>query len=378
MIDKLAKMNLDKAVKYHYGGFPPSELNLNVIIDSLLKATEALARYDQVLKSLHNTELFLAPLRNQEAVISSRMEGTISTLDEILQYEAVYDDQDKTAEQVRSDIFETILYKRALTNAQRAMEEGYPLSEHLVKSIHQQLLSFGRGANKTPGLYKTEQNFLADKIKQKIEFIPISPEKLIDGMESLFTYMNESKDAVLIKTALMHLEFEALHPFKDGNGRIGRMLITLYLWSSGIISAPHFYISGYMEEHKEKYIDTMRNVSLNGNWEDWCNFFFEAIHQQAIRNIKVAEDIKQLYEEMKKIFADALSSKWSMHALDFIFANPIFRNNRFTNNSGIPAPTAARFARILLERDIIRLIKDSSGRSPALYSFEPLLKLVRV
>ncbi|MEN9884236.1 MAG: hypothetical protein RLZZ420_1453 [Bacteroidota bacterium] len=372
-------MNTQNAVNYHYEAFPPRNLRLDQVLGSLLKATDALARYDQVLKSLHSTEFFLVPLRNQEAVISSRMEGTISTLDEILQYEADFDENsEEDLKNVRSEVFETILYQRALTKAQRKMQDGYPLSQHLVKSIHQELLSFGRGAEKSPGQYKTEQNYLADKIKQKIEFIPISPEKLIDGMENLFTYLNESNDPVLIKTALMHLEFEALHPFKDGNGRIGRMLITLYLWSSGLITAPHFYISGYMEKHKDLYIDTMRKVSSDGNWEDWCNFFFMAIEEQALKNIHIAESIKNLYEEMKSVFADTLSSKWSVNALDFIFANPIFRNNRFTSASGIPAQSASRFTRLLLDRNIIKIIKEASGRRPALYAFEPLLKLVRV
>lgn len=372
-------MDTQNAVKYHYGAFPPRALKLDEVLGSLLKATSALARYDQVLKTLHNTEFFLAPLRNQEAVISSRMEGTISTIDEILQYEADFGEKsNEDPEKVRSEVFETILYQRALSNAQSAIQDGYPLTQHLVKSIHQQLLSFGRGAQKSPGEYKTEQNYLADKIKQKIEFIPISPEKLIDGMEHLFNYLNESNDAVLIKTALMHLEFEALHPFKDGNGRIGRMLITLYLWTTGSIAAPHFYISGYMEQHKDLYINTMRKVSSDGHWEDWCNFFFKAIEEQAIKNIQIADSIKQLYEEMKLVFADTLSSKWSVTALDYIFANPIFRNNRFTSASGIPAQSASRFTRLLLERNIIRSIKDASGRRPALYAFEPLLKLVRV
>lgn len=372
-------MDTQDAVQYHYGAFPPREIRLDRILASLLKATDALARYDQVLKSLHSTEIFLAPLRNQEAVISSRMEGTISTLDEILQYEAEYDETEAgDPEGVRSDVYETVLYRRALTNAQQMMQEGYPLSQHLVRSMHQQLLSFGRGAEKSPGRYKTEQNYLADRIRQRVEFIPIRPENLTDGMELLFDYLNESQDAVLIKTALMHVEFEALHPFKDGNGRIGRMLITLYLWSTGTISAPHFYISGYMEQHKDAYIDKMRRVSSDGDWEDWCNFFFKAIEEQAFRNIRIAENIRQLYEDMKPVFADTLSSKWSTQTLDFIFSNPIFRNNRFSSASGIPAATASRFTRLLLDRKIIRMVQEASGRRPALYAFEPLLRLVRV
>ncbi|MDC3238257.1 Fic family protein [Flavobacteriaceae bacterium] len=215
-------------------------------------------------------------------------------------------------------------------------------------------------------------------MKQKVLFIPVSPEKLNDGLEKLFDYINNSSDPILIKTALMHLEFEALHPFQDGNGRIGRMLITLLLWSSGTISVPYFYISGYLEENKDEYINTMRNVSENNDWEKWCDFLFNAIEKQAIRNLEIAENIKNLYEEMIYIFSESLSSKWSVNALDYIFTNPIFRNNRFTSRSGIPAPTAARFTRILLEKGLIRTIEESSGRRPALYAFEPLLKLVRV
>ncbi len=371
-------MDFTNSVQYHYEKFPPQNLDYGQIVNSLLKATDALARYDQMLKNMHNSEILLAPLRNQEAVISSRMEGTISTMDEILKFEADSENDSEEAKNVRSEVFETILYQRALLNAQKAMKDGYPLSQHLIRTLHQQLLSFGRGAQKSPGQYKIEQNYLADKIKQKVLFIPISPEKLNDGLEQLFTYIKESSDPILIKTALMHLEFEALHPFQDGNGRIGRMLITLLLWSSVAISEPHFYVSGYMEEHKDEYIDTMRNVSENNNWEAWCVFFLNAIEKQAIRNLEIAESIKNLYEEMKPIFSDTLSSKWSVNALDYIFTNPIFRNNRFTSKSGIPGPTAARFTRILLDKELLRTIEESSGRRPALYAFEPLLKLVRV
>lgn len=371
-------MDFTSSVQYHYEKFPPQNLDYGKIVNSLLKATDALARYDQMLKNMHNSEILLAPLRNQEAVISSRMEGTISTMDEILKFEADSENDPEEAKNVRSEVFETILYQRALLNGQRAMKDGYPLSQHLIKTLHQQLLSFGRGAQKSPGQYKTEQNYLADKIKQKVLFTPISPEKLNDGLEKLFTYIKDGSDPILIKTALMHLEFEALHPFQDGNGRIGRMLITLLLWSSGTISEPHFYVSGYMEEHKDEYIDTMRNVSENNNWEAWCIFFLNAIEKQAIRNLEIAERIKNLYEDMKPVFSDALSSKWSVNALDYIFTNPIFRNNRFTSKSGIPGPTAARFTRILLDKELLRTLEESSGRRPALYAFEPLLKLVRV
>lgn len=371
-------LNLENAVNYHYDKFPPNNLDYGKLMTQLLKATDAIARYDQMLKNMHNSEILLAPLRNQEAVISSRMEGTVSTMDEILKYEADHENETGNVTNVRSEVIETILYQRALRNAQRAMKDGYPLTQSLIKSIHQQLLSYGRGALKSPGEFKNEQNYLADKFKKNILFIPISPEKLQDGLDSLFQYIEQSNHPMLIKTAITHIEFEALHPFKDGNGRIGRMLITLMLWSSGTISAPHFYISGYLEDNKDAYIDIIRNVSENEDWESWCAFFLEAVEQQAIRNLTIAENIRKLYEDMKIKFADVLSSKWSINALDFVFTNPVFRNSKFTTTSNIPSSSAARFTNILLDNKLLITVEEASGRRPALYSFEPLMELVRV
>lgn len=370
-------LNFDNAIKYHYDKFPPNQLDYSQFIQELLKATDALARFDQMLKNMHNNEILLAPLRNQEAVISSRIEGTISTMDEILQYEAD-DDGTTNTTNIKSDVIETILYQRALKNGQAALIDGYELSPSFIKQMHQQLLYLGRGAQKAPGEFKREQNYLADKIKKTIQFIPISPEKLDEGLDNLFNYLKTSNDPVLIKTALMHLEFEALHPFQDGNGRIGRMMITLYLWKANLISEPHFYISGFLEENKDLYIDTMRKVSEQGVWEEWIKFFLITVEHQAIRNLQVAESIQKLYEEMKGTFAEILSSKWSVNALDFVFTNPVFRNSKFTSSAGIPAPTAAKFTKKLIDAGYLVTKIESSGRRPALYSFEPLMKLVRI
>lgn len=373
----MTNFNLNNAVQYHYDGFPPQSIDYNIIMDAMIGATESISRFDQMLKNMHNSEILLAPLRNQEAVISSRMEGTISTLDEIMQYEADYGDGKVHSSQVRNDVIETILYQRTLKNVQQAMSDGYPLSKSLLKTMHEQLLSKGRGARKFPGKFKTEQNYLADRTK-KILFIPISPEKLEGGLDSLFDYINNDSSPMLLKTAVSHLEFEALHPFQDGNGRIGRMLITLMLWSSQTISAPHFYISGYFEENKDRYIDLMREVSATGNWNNWCVFFLEAVKYQASNNLEIAEKISQLYESMKGEFSDLLSSKWSLNALEFIFTTPVFRNSSFTHKSGIPTSTASKFTKILQENDILQVVEEGSGRTSTLYSFEPLMEIVRV
>lgn len=371
-------LNLDQAVHYHYDAFPPERLDTGRFLEELLDATAAMARYDQMLKTMHNSEILLAPLRSQEAVLSSRIEGTISTMDEVLMYEAESDGSDRNTSETRSDVIETALYQRALRGAQQAMEDGYPLSQLLIRGVHQTLLSFGRGAAKSPGEFKKEQNYLADKMSRNILFVPISPERLPEGMDRLFAYIGESRHPALIKTALAHVEFEALHPFKDGNGRIGRMLITLMLWSSGIISAPHFYISGYFEENRDTYIDAMRRVSEKGDWEDWCRFFMKALAVQAGRNLDTADQIRSLYDEMKRVFAEVLSSKWSIEALDFVFTFPVFTVSRFKEKSGVPAASSARFTTLLLEKDLIRKVREASGRKPAVYAFEPLMRLVRV
>jgi len=337
-------IDLSGAINYHYDAFPPKSLDLNKLIAPVTKATEALARYDQMLAGMINSEILLAPLRTRDAVVSSRMEGTISTLDEVLQLEAETDAGDSNAEKtVRSETFEVALYSRALKQAQKTLAEGQPISEHLIRSCHQTLLAFGRGASKHPGSYKTDQNYIGDR--QRIHFIPISPQSLPLGMENLIKFIRSDEMIPILRTAISHVEFEALHPFEDGNGRVGRMLITLMLWDLGLISQPHFYVSGYFEDNKDAYLDGMREVSASGDWTQWCVFFLEALNAQALENLETAENIKSLYDEMRDAFSVVLRSQWSNTALDYMFANPIFRNNRFTGRAGIPTPTAGRFVR---------------------------------
>lgn len=373
-----SELNFENEVKYHYDRFPPKNLDYSKLIHPLAKATDATARFDQMLKKMHNSEILLAPLRKQEAVISSRMEGTISTMDEILMYEAEYEEGETSTEKFRSDVVETHLHQRAIKLAQPLISEGRPINNWLIRAIHKELLSFGRGVQKSPGEFKKEQNYLVDRTKRNVLFTPISPEKLNDGLEALFKYLEEDKEQVLLKTAISHIEFEALHPFKDGNGRIGRMLITLFLWKAKVISAPHFYISGYLEDQKDQYTELMRNVSKNDDWTSWCVFFLEAMEQQSIRNLQIAESISALYDEMKSIFRTRLSSQWHIDALDFVFTHPIFRNNQFRHKTPIPSQTAARITRTLVSEGLLTTLEEPSGKRSGLYAFEALLKLVRV
>lgn len=365
-------------VEYHYGEFPPRNLHIERLIDPVSEAMASLARYDQMLSTMHNSEILLAPLRNREAVISSRMEGTISTLEEILQIEAEEVDGDADAFQnARSEAVETLLYARAMKRMQQLMEQGLPISEFLIRSAHQMLLSFGRGAALSPGGYKTEQNYIGERRRKAVSFVPISPESLPSGMNELMNFVREFPLNKLLKTAIAHVEFEALHPFKDGNGRIGRMLITLMLWEYGVIRQPHFYVSSYFEELRDEYIDRMREVSSNGAWTEWCIFFLSGLHQQATRNLETASRIFKLYDDMKLRFREELNSQWSIQALDFMFTNPTFRNSRFTSSSGIPSHVAMAMTRKLRESRLIVQVVPASGRRPAMYSFKPLIDLVR-
>ena len=372
-----SELNLQNAIEYHYGQFPPDQLDYSSLVGPVARASDAIARFDQMLKNMPNSEILLAPLRNQEAVISSRMEGVVCTMDEILRYEADNVAGIENARYVRQEVIETIHYRRALSKAVEAIDGGVPISLWLIRGLHSRLLSFGKGVSSSPGKYKTEQNYLFDKNKKNVVFIPISPDKLQSGIENLFEYIDKESHQILIKAAISHLEFEALHPFEDGNGRIGRMIITLFLWTSGVISSPHFYLSEYLEENKDLYLQSMRDVSDKGEWTSWCIFFLNAMESQAMRNLELAENIRDLYEDMKLKFGDALSSKWSINTLDFVFTNPYFRNNTFTNSSGIPSSSAARFTRLLLDEGFLVTLEEPSGRRPALYMFEPLVQLVR-
>lgn len=370
-------VDLSQAVHYHDGEFPPRAFDYSQVLSALLGATDALARYDQMIQGLHNSEIFLAPLRGQESLASSRMEGTFSTLEEIYELEAEGGDPLESLEDYRSEAVETYLYSRALRAGQQSLEEGRPLSVSLIKNLHQLLLAFGRGTQKSPGAFKSEQNYIGTRGSSLVSFVPIAPEKLDSGMDALVSFMDDEQWPPLLRTALAHVEFEALHPFKDGNGRVGRMLITLLLWHHGVISQPHFYISRFFEEHKDAYIEKMRAVSEHGKWEEWCIFFLTAVKEQAFQNLQVAQDTRELYERMKERFAELLASRWSTQALDYMFTRPVFRNSHFTRTAGIPPQTAARFSRKLLEMGLLVTQREASGRSSAVYRFEPLLELVR-
>lgn len=367
------------AVRYHMGSFPPGELDLAQLIGPQTDAAMALVQYDTELKQLPRSELLLAPLRARDAVVSSRMEGTISTLEEVLRLEADASEEG-LPQNGREAGLEVALYARALRQAEGALSDGYPLSDSMIQNAHRTLLYTGRGARNHPGSYKTEQNYIGDRPARRIDYIPIAPVHLRQGMERLFAFANMTRETdgllPLLRVALIHAEFEALHPFEDGNGRLGRMLIPLMLWRQGLLSAPHFFVSDYFERHKAEYVERLRRISQNGEWSEWCSFFSTAIHAQAEANLATVAEIKTHYEDMRARFRDILRSRWSNDALDYIFANPIFRNNRFKRNAGIPPQTANAFTNRLVDAGLLRILIPPSGRASGLYAFQSLLDIV--
>jgi Fic family protein len=179
----------------------------------------------------------------------------------------------------------------------------------------------------------------------------------------------------LVQLAVAHVEFEALHPFLDGNGRLGRMLIPLFLYHKKLLSAPTFYLSEYLEMNREEYIERLLAVSRDDDWTSWCVFFLQAIPKQADTNIKKARAILGLYEAKKQWVTDEIHSQFAIRALDFILGRPVFRASDFVKQSGIPEPSAKKIVSSLREKGLLTTWHESSGNRPAILAFGELLNV---
>ncbi len=362
-------------VHYHLGKFPPVDLDWSQLIPLLGPASSALARYDALLLAIPNPAVLLSPLTTQEAVLSSRIEGTQATMGEVLQYEAA-GDEDLSATK-REDIEEVLNYRRAMRQAVDLFET-LPLCNRMVKELHQTLVSGVRGSDKSPGRFRTIQNFIGRPGTQieQAKFISIAPDQLEAGMGRWEAYIHQTEPDVLVQLSIVHAEFESLHPFLDGNGRIGRMLIPLFLVEKKLLREPMFYISAYLEANRDEYYDRLLAVSRDGAWTGWCAFFLRAIQQQAVQNAAKAREILGMYESRKEWIVEQTHSQHAIRALDFVFSNPIFNSSDFIVRSNIPAPTARRVLNILADRGLLQTIREGSGRRPAVFAFTELINVV--
>jgi len=366
-------------VSYHLGQFPPGpdKLDWSRLVPLIGPANAALARYDSLIAAIPNAGVLLSSLTTQEAVLSSRIEGTNVTIGEVLEIEAGAKggvDQHKL-----DDAEEVLNYREALSFASNALQER-PLSLHLLREAHTLLLQGVRGLDKNPGTFRGEQNWIGPQgcTIEEASFVPILQEHLHSGLDTWAAYVADSNQSdLLVQLALIHLEFEAIHPFKDGNGRLGRMIIPLFLMQRGLLSSPSFYMSGYLESRREEYVERMCAVSRAGAWTDWCVFFLEGLIEQAQRNQERVQQIIELDRRMQQEVAERTRSQFAGLVVDFIFSCPVFSTPMFVNNAGIPRDSAQRLLRSLREGDdpILRTIRWGSGRRPAILAFLELLDI---
>ena len=361
------------AVPYHQGGFPPPQLDWQQLIPLLGPANASLARYDGLLEGIPNPAVLLSPLSSQEAVLSSRIEGTQATLAEVLEFDADAEASTLSPER-RDDIREVQNYRHAMREAVELLET-LPLSLRVIKHLHSTLLSGVRGEDKAPGAFRRIPNWIGPRgcSIEEARFIPIGADQLQPAMGTWESFIHADYPDRLVQLAILHAEFEALHPFLDGNGRIGRMVLPLFLWQAGILRMPYFYLSAYFEANKDSYVERLLAISRDGDWTGWCRYFLEAVQVQAIENQLRASQILGLYEQLKPAVQEATHSQYAVTALDWIFSTPTFRATDFEKHAGIPIPTAKRILRCLEKAEILVVVRQPSGRRPRVLSLEELL-----
>ena len=356
-------------VEYHYGKFPPKDLDWLRLQSLIGPANLALGEFKGLLDAIPNPHMLLAPLTAQEAVLTSRIEGTEVTLGEVLKYEA----EGNRVVGNTSEIREVINYRKAVLHTVERMDE-LPLCGRLLKEAHAILMEGVRGTNKDPGNYKRITNFIGapGSTKETAKFIPITPDKLEDSMSKWEKFLNNGRWDSLIQLGIAHAEFEALHPFLDGNGRIGRMLVPLFLFERKILNSPDFYISEYLEAKRELYYERLLAVSRDDDWTGWCAFFLKALTAQARENTRKARSIMELYEKRKSWISQKTSSRYAIQTLDFMFARPIFSISDVAKELEIARTTASDIIH-KIQDDMLQEISPALGRYPALYAyFEPV------
>lgn len=362
-------------VHYRSGKFPPTTLEWERLIPYIGPASAAIARYDGILSAIPNADVLLSPLTTQEAVLSSRIEGTQATMGEVLEFEASEQPGDLPEER-QNDIHEVLNYRKAMRRAEE-MLETLPLSMRVIFEAHKVLLEGVRGQGKAPGELRRLPNWIGPpgcNIEQA-RFVPIAANDLPQALSDWEKYLHASAPDQLVQLAIAHAEFEALHPFLDGNGRLGRMLLPLFLWQRQMIQKPMFYVSAYFEANRDAYYERLLAVSRDGDWTGWCAFFLEAVRTQAEENQQKAKAIIDLYNALKPQVIALTHSQHAINALDWMFAQPIFNGPTFVANSGIPGPTARRILTVLRNNDVLREIRPGRGRRAGIFAFSKLLNI---
>jgi len=335
------------------------------------RANRAVAKFDGFLQSVPNARVLLSPLSTKEAVLSTKIEGTQATFEEVLEYEANPNKKTKKYD----DIEEVLNYRKAMGLAIEKLEE-LPLCGRLIKEVHQVLLSGVRGHNKHPGNFRTGSVHIG-KDGLGIEganYIPPEAQEIGKYFSELEEYIHYDEKDYLVQLAIIHAQFEIIHPFWDGNGRTGRILMPLFLYYKKVLSSPMFYLSEYFELHRDEYYTRLQNISENNDWDGWIIFFLLAIEKQSQKNIDKIQDIFNLYNKLKEQIIHIPTPKNAIRVLDFLFSMPIFDSNDFINQIEIPKKSAARILKYLSDEKVI--ISNEKQRNK-IYFFDDLIKIVR-
>jgi len=295
-----------------------------------------------------------------------------------MQEEAGFTDK-KMASSLKEDIKEIINYRNALTFAEGELSHR-PMTLGLIKDIHAILLDSVRGKDKSPGEFRNSQNWIGTPgmPMEMSRFVPPNPIILQEHLErwEKFLHFDEFPDK-LVQLAIIHAQFEILHPFKDGNGRAGRLIIPLFLFWKKLLTKPSFYLSEYLERNRRQYDDKLLFVTDKDDWQGWIEFFLNAIIEQSGINVEKSKKMLELYEKSKMEFAAATQSQYAIAALDTFFKKPIINTSLFLKTTAIHnRGTGNDILKKLVNAKLIKLLKPSEGRKPAVYIFCDLLNIV--
>ena len=316
----------------------------------------------------------MAPLGRREAVLSSRIEGTQASLQQVLEYEA--DPQETTGARFE-DILEIINYRRAMSAAVEELKSR-PLSLNLLKRAHFLLMDSVRGRDKRRGEFRRGQVHIGTPGTpvHHATYVPPAFLDLPPLLDNFERYLHRPDGDPVAQAGIAHAQFELIHPFEDGNGRLGRMLIPLFLFSAGALSTPAFYVSAYLEEHRDTYYARLQGLSTDGDWQAWVDFFLRAVTTQAEEDTERAKRILALYDEAKAILGRVAKSQFAIQALDPLFTSPVFSTPQFAAQASAPRASLARLLTALVEAGLLVVLRKGRGRRAQIYAFPRLLEIV--
>lgn len=346
------------------------------IIKLISKANNAMGAYRGFLINTINPMLLISPLVSQEAVLSSKLEGTHATIEDFINYDAgnevsVSKDEMQEVMNYRSALYFALGKMSTISDDSEEGRHKLPLSVRLIKEMHKILLDNVRGQNKSPGEFKTEQNYIGNSAE--ITFTPLPPELTQDYMANFEQYIHFDEVDLLVQAALIHCQFEMIHPFKDGNGRIGRLLIPLFLYYREMLPVPTFYMSAYFEKDRTMYLEKLSAVSQKNDYATWIKYFLEGVIQQAEINTLKAKALLDRYNEFKDICISGMSSKYAIPLLDEIFQRPAFKAKQI--QEVIPGSKGTLYNMLdeFVARGILR--KDDKARN-ATYFCPAILSII--